>query len=103
MLIIPLWRVRHPRSLQNADRIFRPGFCTTNAHGGGGGGGVDPDEKWKRELNRWEKVSTAISEVHYKKGSIFQLSVVKKFPYLRRSGDEEMTGKISASWENSEQ
>jgi hypothetical protein len=59
------------------------------------GEGMDPDEKWKRELNRWEKVSPAISEVHCKKGSIFQLSVVKKFPYLRRSGDEEMTGKNS--------
>jgi hypothetical protein len=69
----------------------------------GGGGRVDTDEKWKRELtNRWEKVSPAISEVHCKKGSIFQVSVVKKFPYLRRSGDEEMTGKIPASWENSE-
>ncbi len=55
--------------------------------GGGGGrgeGGVDPDEKWKRELSRWEKVSPAISKVHYKKGNSFQVSVVKRFPYLRR-------------------
>jgi len=47
------------------------------------GEGMDPDEKWKRELSRWEKVSPAISKVHCKKGSIFQVSV-EKFPYLRR-------------------
>jgi hypothetical protein len=47
-----------------------------------GGRAVDPDEKWKRELNRWEKVSPAISEVHYKKGSLFSGLCRKKIPLL---------------------
>jgi hypothetical protein len=75
---------------------FSPWVLHNNCTRRGEGGGVDPDENWKCELNRWEKVSPAISEVHCKKGEHFSSFCRKKFPYLRRSGDEEMIGKIPA-------
>ncbi len=50
-----------------------------------------------------KKCHPQLARCTIKKGAFFQVYVVKKFPYLRRSGDEEMTGKIPASWENSEQ
>ncbi len=77
MLIIPLWRGRHPRSLQNAGRIFRPGFCTTTAHGGGRGEGWILMKTGNVNSTDGKKCHPQLARCTVKKESIFHLSVVK--------------------------